>query len=101
MKKNMIKHSFGQQIVFKSYQMTLENAITEVKSMFKTWNIGLIPNEINIVSDSHLLCVICIYKTTDYFFLTCFKFFCRIVLLCVSRMSLQTKHCHSLNIESE
>lgn len=63
--------------------------------MYKTWNIGLIPNKINIVPGFHLLCVICIYKTDDFFSLTCFKFFCSIVLPCVSRMPLQTKHCQS------
>lgn len=80
MKRNMIKHSFVQQIALESYQMILENRIGEVKSMFKAWNIGLIPNKINIVSDLYLLCVICIYKTTDSFSLTCFKFFCSSVL---------------------
>lgn len=59
MQKNVIKHSFVQQIALKSYQMILANRIAEVKSMFKTWNIGFIPNKINIAPDFHLLGVIC------------------------------------------
>lgn len=47
----MIKCSFVQQIVLKSYQIVMANRIAEVKSMFKTWNIGLIPNKINVVPD--------------------------------------------------
>lgn len=79
--------------------MIQANRIAEVKSMYKTWNIGLIPNKINIVPGFHLLCVIRIYKTDDFFPLLVLNFFavlfCPVLAECLCRLSTA-----SLNFES-
>lgn len=64
---NTIKHSFGQQVTLKSYQVILETGVGGLKSVFLKSNVALFPNKMNVVPDLYLLCIICIYKTTAYF----------------------------------
>lgn len=65
---NTIKHSFGQQVTLKSYQVILETGVDGLKFMFLKSNVALFPNETNVVSDLYLLCIIYIYKATASFF---------------------------------